>query len=805
MFKNYIFTAFRNFRRNWFYSFLNILSLAIGITCVILISLYVADELSYDKVHKNHDRIHRLESHFLVKEQEDYFALTPFPLASMLAEEIPEIESYCRFMNISRGSDILYEYNGKKFQENETFYADSTLFTMFTHEFVKGTPEHALSRPFTVVITEELADRLFGDEDPIGKSVKMENRDDYEVTGVIKNLPENMHLQFKCALSMETLLSDQNFALRNNHPNALWNVQVYSYIMLRKGTDIKAVHEKFQVFYKEVMEATGKALNISFELLTSPLTDIHFHSKVDWDLETGNFSYIIIFIAIAFFLIFIACINYMNMATARSVKRAKEIGMRKVVGAVKGQIAAQFMVEAFLTALSALIISLVFVELLLPEFNFLTAKSFEFSEILTPYFLGLMFAIVVLTGLVSGSYPAFYLSAFDPISVLKSGNMKGKGGFLRKLLVVVQFTISTSMIIATLIVALQLNYLRTKDLGFQKENIVVTSVRDTLIINRIEYVLEELRKHPDIEDVATAYMLPGTGGAGKLVMKLETDDGFTERPLNFYYIDYHCMDLLGIELLYGRQFDENIQSDDSTAFIINETAAKTFGWGDNALEKRIQFGIGGPRPMRDGRVIGVVKDFNYQSLHNKVEPILLIPVDMGNRIAIKLKGRNVNETINFMNSIWESISPRPMDYFFMDQKLDKYYRTEKNLSIMFTYLSALSILISCLGLLGLSSYIIAQRTKEIGIRKVFGATNGNIIVTLVKNFIQLVSIGCVLAVVISYFLMYKWLESFIYSVKIPFYVFILGILISMAIAVITILFHAVKASNTNPADSLLYE
>ncbi len=767
--------------------------------------MYVADELSYDKVHKNHDRIHRLESHFLVKEQEDYFALTPFPLASMLAEEIPEIESYCRFMNISRGSDILYEYNGKKFQENETFYADSTLFTMFTHEFVKGNPEHALSRPFTMVITEELSDRLFGDEDPIGKSVKMENRNDYEVTGVIKDLPENMHLQFKCALSMETLLSDQNFAIRNNHPNALWNVQVYSYIMLREGTYIKAVHDKFQVFYKDVMEATGKALNISFELLTTPLSEIHFHSKLDWDLETGNLSYIIIFIAIAFFLIFIACINYMNMATARSVKRAKEIGMRKVVGAVKGQIAAQFMVEAFLTALSALVLSLVFVELLLPEFNFLTAKSFEFSEILTPYFLGLMLAIVVLTGLVSGSYPAFYLSAFDPISVLKSGNMKGKGGFLRKLLVVVQFTISTSMIIATLIVALQLNYLRTKDLGFEKENIVVTSVRDTLIINRIDFVLDEFRKHPDIEDVATAYMLPGTGGAGKLVMKLETDDGFTERPLNFYYIDYNCMDLLGIELLYGRQFDKNIQSDDSTAFIINETAAKTFGWGDNALEKRIQFGIGGQRPMRDGRVIGVVKDFNYQSLHNKVEPILLIPVDMGNRIAVKLKGRNVNETINFMNSIWESISPRPMDYFFMDQKLDKYYRTEKNLSIMFTYLSALSILISCLGLLGLSSYIIAQRTKEIGIRKVFGATNGNIIVTLVKNFIQLVSIGCILAVVISYFLMYKWLESFIYSVKIPFYVFLLGILISMAIAVLTILFHAVKASNTNPADSLLYE
>jgi putative ABC transport system permease protein len=819
MLKNYIITAWRNITKDKFYTFLNITGLAIGLIATFFIFLYIIDELNYDKSHVNYARIYRLESHFVINGKDDYFAVTQIPLAPTLKDEYPEIEEYVRLAPVGT---MFMKYGEREFQEDSIYFADSTIFKVFTHPFIAGDPATALSRPYSMVLTETQALKYFGQDNPIGKSVKTLEGANYEITGVIKDLPGNLHMRFDGLISAATF-REQVGAERFNDRSAgaFWNVGIYSYIMLKEGADIQSILDKSTAFYDKYMKSLGDQINGSFTLMAKPLARIHHYSSdLGYDQPGGNIKYVYVFALVAILILVIACINYMNLATARSARRSKETGMRKIAGAQRQLLIRQFIIESLVIAFFSTILALIIGRIMLPYFNMIANKTLSFSLLLSPLILFSIASLTILVGFFSGSYPAFYLSSFDPVKVIKGQNdTKGGNGLLRKVLVVFQFTISVMMITGTFIVSSQLNYMQNGDLGFNKTDLMVMEMRDTTFKKSLESFKQELLKNPDIKGVAFSNGNPGYN-MGIQVMRIEGDSGaMVERAINNYFIDYNYLDLMGIELIAGRNYNQSMPSDLSKAFIINETAARKFGWVDtlggpvknyeSALGKRFQYGYNPDGSFqRDGQIVGVVKDFHYGSMRNPIDPIVLLITD-NNQIKfyanIRLNSQNKQKSISYIDQVRTQFKDQyPFQYKFIDENLRNFYQGEKRIGMLAKTFALLTIIIAALGLLGLSSFLTQSRTREIGIRKISGASPNSIVMMFTREFSVWIILSNIIAAPVALIVLNKWLQSFTYKTEIHFWIFLLGLVISLLVALLTVSLRVLRAASLNPSEAVRY-
>ena len=808
MFKNYLLSLYRNISRNKFYSSLNILGLSLGLSAAIFILLYVQDELSYDKYNEKHERIYRIESDFTISGKHDHFAIVPTPMGPALKIEYPEVESFCRMFEAGTTN---FKAGEKSFEEAYFYFSDSTIFDIFTYEMILGDPKTALTDPKTIVLSEKIAKKYFGDENPMGQFMTSESGRTYQVTGVIKNQPSNSHLRFDALISGMSIAEDVGVDQFNSmEPGRFWNIGVYTFILLQENASMQSIHDKFQPFYDKYMKPVGDQINANFNLMSTPLAETHFRKGLGAELPTGNKAYIVIFSSVAIFLLLIAAINYMNMATARSSNRAKEVGIRKVMGAYRQQLIRQFLSESVALAVIALLIAILIVTILLPDFNQLADKQLSFNLKSNPLVFIIIVLITFFTGLVSGSYPAFYLSSFLPVRVLKGKvSRTGKGGnLLRRVLVVIQFFIATFMIIGTIVISSQIRYMKNKDLGFDKENLVVMSIQDTTFRKKTETFKKELLLNPNIISATNSTGVPGEINWIQ-VLKFEQEDQMEDHTIMLAQTDYDFTDVLGLEFVQGRNFDKNMGTDAMEAIIINEAAVKEFGWDENPIGKKIHWGWeldgSGGRIMK---VIGVVKDFHFRSLHNPIEPVcFFLAEEPVWRFTCRIKPENQKETIAFIESKWNEFNnQRPFDYHFLEQNMDDMYQAEEKISSIIMIAAILTIFIALLGLLGLSSFVAEQRTKEIGIRKVVGASVTDILNLLYREFALLIGIAFIIAVPVAWWRLDIWLnDSFVYHQSMQVIWFVLAGLISFTIGLATISYYILRAATGNPVDAIKYE
>lgn len=807
MFTNYVLSAIRNFKKNRFYSIINILGLSLGITAVAFIVLYITEEMGYDKHFTNHETIYRLESDFSINGKHDKFAVTSMPLGQAYKLEMPEVKSYTRF--IQNDNEVI-KYGEKEFYEKKVFLADSTAPVMFSLNFIEGNPATSLTQPFTVIISESIAKKYFGDQPAYGKTITTGDKRSYKVTGVFEDLPLNTHMPFDILMSMEslaTIFGQEQF--RSMDAERFWNVNAYTFIKVDKPEDIESILKNSQArVYNKYMKSVGDQLNATFALMATRLDKIHHSTTLAGDFPAGNKSYLYLMGLVGLMILILAAINYMNLATARATKRAREIGLRKVSGADRLMLAWQFITESVVLSTIALIISFGLIQLLLPFFNDMADKQLKLDFFSNPQIYLLITGIALLSGLFSGIYPALYLSSFQPSNVLKGKiNIGRQSGWLRKGLVTFQLIITVIMITGTIIIYNQLNFMRNADLGFDKENVMVINVQDTTFMKKIKPFREELMENPNVVATAMSFAVPG-GGNGVQLMKVEKDGQMKEFVLNTIGGDHEFIDLLGLEFVKGRNFDRNMKTDDTAAVIVNEATVRALEWGDQPLGKRINrdFDING-KGGHDLKVIGVVKDFHFTSLHNKVEPMMMfIPNFPVNILTVRLKPGSSENTINFIKSKWESFgNDRPFDYTFLDENFDNKYSAEAKLGKVFATFAILSIVIALMGLIGLSSFVTAQRTKEIGIRKVLGASMEGIIGLLYKESLVLVLIACAVALPVSYYLISNWLDNYAYHISLSWVSFLLSTLTAIFVCIASVSYHTLSAANSDPVRSIKYE
>jgi putative ABC transport system permease protein len=807
MLKNYLLTAYRNLMKSKVYSGLSILELAVGFAAAIFILLYAQNELGYDKHFQNHENIYRIQSVFNIKDHEDRFAVTALPLGPAFVQEFPEVSQMVR---LAQMPTILIRFDNKEFYEDDFYYVDSTMFDIFSHEFVFGNPEQVLDDIGSVVLTESISQKYFGNINPVGQMMETDAGFPIKVTGVIRDVPENSHLRFGGLVSLISAVRNNPQLLHSLDPNMFWNVNVMTYIRLHEGSSPEGIYTSFPMFFEKYMKSLGDQLNATFRPVLTPLAKVHLQGGFQSDLPVGNKSYIYIFALAGIFILMLAIINYMNMATARSVSRSREVGIRKVAGAHRGQLIMQFLTESVLMALAAFVIALAAVQLLLPNFNQLVDKNLSLNLVENPGLFLLIVGIVLLVGLISGSYPAFYLSSVKPSAVIKGvlPSGKGRGSLVRKVLVVYQFWIAIAMLISTMVISSQMDYIRQKDLGFDKENLLFVQMQDSSFRNKHEAFGRELLTNPAITGVSNTSGLPGLSEA-KIIMRTETDEGWDEKVLMLLQTDYNYLDVMGMRLVEGRNFDRSMATDGEQAAIINLAAARSLGWTDQALGKRIHFnfetdGSGG----RMLKVIGLVADFHGTSLHNPIEPfIIIIGQTPGFTMAVRFNGSQQKQAIEHMQQVWLNYAvDKPFDYRLLSTELEKQYSNEQKTSILFAIASAISIFIALLGLLSLSAYTAEQRTKETGIRKVLGASPVDLALLLYRSFIILIALAFVLAVAPTWFVLNWWLESnFAFHTDVNWTTFILAGVLAFAAGLIAISYQLFKVIRNNPVEAIQYE
>ena len=793
MIKNLFLVAIRNFKKDKGYNLLNVLGLAIGITFSLLLIFYVIDELSYDKYHKNADRIFRVVSYVNEPENKMKWASTQFPLGPTLKKDYPEVEQSARFVGADRAQ---YKHGDKEFYEEKIFYADSNLFQIFTYKFLEGNAATALMEPHSMVLTKSLAEKYYGKgNNAVGQSLEDNSGETYKITAVVEDVPKNSHIIFNGLISVNTLPADfsDNWGQFN----------YYTYVLLRPNTNKEAFEKKLLPMYDKYMASIFAKSNIKIHYGVQPVTSIHLHSDMQGEPEElGSMSYIWIFSAVALFMLIIACINYMNMATARSARRAKEIGIRKVAGSTKSQLVAQFLSESVLLTIISLLISLVGIYFLLPFFNTLSGKFISFGSLFNVTTLLILFAIVLFVGLLGGSYPAFYLAKFQPLTVLKGTLAKSSSNVvLRRTLVVVQFSISMVMLICTLVVYNQLQYMQNKDLGFNKEHVLsVAANGNGDMRGKVSSFQNEIRKNPGIISVSAAQASPG-GGINFNLFSVETKTGFVDKGIDTYGIDENYLDNLNIKLVKGRNFTG--LSDTLHSMLVNESMAKDLGW-DEPIGKRVKFP--GDTSGRYYEVVGVIKDFHVKSLYNPIAPLLLNYRPNSRVVQVKLAAANIPATISSMEKTWKTIFPElAFEYKFLDQDFNSQYAADQKRGKIFTSFSTLTIIITCLGLLGLIAFTTEQRRKEISIRKVMGAGTTHIVSLITKNFVLLVLLSCVIAFPVAYYFMHKWLDVFPYKEGLKLSTFLLSALVVLVITMLTVGFHTIKVALSNPVKSLKTE
>lgn len=802
MFISYLKIALRNLYKHKLYTLINMSGLAIGIASFILIWLYIFDELSFDRYHRNADNIYRLVNVYDFEGVGENSASCPFPVAWTLKNEYPGmIKNVTRVFN-RQAPRTLIRRDENVFNERRFFFGDSTFFEMFSHQFVMGDVNHALDEINAVVITESTAEKYFGEENPMGQTLRFENMLDLKVTGVIKNVPNNSHFIFDFMASISTV---KQFYGGRMPRTWVWN-PCWTYFELDDAA-APLLEKEFPGFVQKYFYDAEKE---SVSMYLQPMVDIHLKSKLDYEIEpNNNITYIRILGAIAFFLLIIAIINYLNLATATSAGRAGEIGVKKVFGAQRIQLVYQFLFESILVSFMALLVSLVIIEILLPSMNLFSGKNLHLDLLLNPVYAVSVIGIGLGVGILAGFYPAFFLSSFDPIAIMKSKLIEGtKSGMARKVLVVIQFTISIILIIITLSIFHQTQFLKNADTGFNSQNVVVLPVNGTPITRNYENFKDELLQNPNVINI-TAF--DDILGVAHNTHEFRPEN-YAEDKWQFYpalVIRYDFLKTFEIELLAGRAYDEKMKTDPAKGMLINEAMVKHMGWESNEVAIGKKFSsLGG-----EERVIGVFKDFNVTSLHEASGPFVLNIKEnpFGVRfflkyVAIKISEKNQKETIAYLEKKWNEVETgRPFEYFFLDEELTQLYKDEEVLGQFSLVLTAIIILIAALGLFGLAAFMTEKRMKEIGIRKVFGADEQSLIKLLSMEFVKLVSVAIIIAWPVSYWLIDEWFNFFAHNAGIDYMNFIWGALIAFVLAMLIASSRAYLASKANPVDIIKYE
>lgn len=796
MLKNLIKISLRNIVRDKAYSVINVAGLTIGITCSLLLLMYIVDELSYDRYHVKADQLYRIVSD--IKEPDDAFtwASTQMPLADELRNNYPEVIHAVRFFDMARD---LFKVGENEFYESNFKFADSTVFDTFSYTFIAGDPATALDQPLSIVITESIARKYFGDPASALNQAMHANRrqEDFKVTGVIRDVPLNSHFRFDAVISRSS---------RAQFTGAWGGFGVTTYIELPKEYDLSKMQESLDKIVKEKVDPIFERVGVKVKYRLQPIASIHLHSKIQDEAEAGgDISYIYIFGAIAAFMLLIACINYMNLATARSANRAREVGLRKVMGSQRSLLMSQFLTESVLMVLFALLISLALIYLILPEFNVLANKQLTFTYLMQPVIAFGIGGIILFAGIVGGSYPAFYLSGFNPVDVLK-GKLAGRGGsvLFRKSLVVLQFALSIFMLVSTLVVFDQLKFLREKDLGFNKENVVRLNLSTRDMMRQAGVLVERLKTLPEVVAVGKANSSPGEG-IGKGLMQVEDADGkMVDRGVDLFAADYDFVDALGMKIVTGRNFSRDNPGDTTNSALVNEAMVRRMNWKD-PLGRRFEFGGGQGNPPQVRRVVGVIRDYNQNSLYDEIEPLMVLLNERVNYIFVRLAPGDVRQSMQALEKYWKETYPEaPFEYAFLDQDLDSQYKADEKRSQIFTAFSGLTIVIACLGLLGLAAFTTEQRTKEIGVRKVVGASVSGLVVLVSREFFVLVGVGMVLSFPAAWYFTNTWLANFAYRVPIngEWPTFLLAALLGFVVTFATVGFHVVRAARANPVYAL---
>lgn len=805
MLNHYYRVALRHLRRHKLFSSINVVGLALGMACCLLIVRFVQDELAYDRFHKQADRIYRLTREATYPDEVKQWANTAAAPGPALEAEFASVEESVRFMR-SHPRRVLVGRGEQRFYEDNVLWADASVFDVFSYPLLRGDPATALVEPFTVVLTQAMARKYFGDADPIGQTLSIRGftENDYTVTGILGDIPAQTHLPFDllASLSGEMSLYPMLFAGEGQWTNSL----CYTYVMLREGASLDALEARLADFARRHMGAYAASRGFEPGFHLEPLTDIHLRSDVGQQWEAGgSLSSLYLFAMIGAFILVIACINYMNLATARASQRAREIGMRKVAGASRLQLIRQFIGEAVFYTLLAFVLAVVFAELLVPVLNDLTGKALAVDHLQDAPFAALLLALSIGVGVLAGSYPAFVLSAFRPVDVLKGRPAGPRGGQgLRKGLVVFQFALSSMLIAGTLVIYRQLDYMRGQDLGFDREQVVVMPIRGEAMRAGYETIKEALRRHPGVMGVTAAAGVPGDLRLiDRFTVRPAGGDESQQRPMYVVGVDHDFIEVMGLDLVTGRGFSRDFPTDVAEAFVINEAAARALGW-DDPVGRRLTLEEG------DGKtatVVGIVKDFHLASLHQEVEPAVLhIWPQRLTSLAVRLGANDMEGVLGFLEAEWRRHVPgEPFEYFFLDEHFSRQYASEVRLGKIFGYFALLAVCIACLGLLGLVAFMVERRRKEVGVRKVLGASVASITALLVREFVLLVLVALPLAIPLAYVGMDRWLEHFAYRIELSAGIFLAAGLIALLVALAAVSGQAVRAALADPVRTLRYE
>lgn len=807
MLKNYLKTAFRNLVKNKFYSSINIIGLAAGLATCMLILLYVLDELSYDKYNKNSARIFRVNNEVKFGDNHFDLAVAPALMGSTMVKDFPEVEQYTRLrwyggFRVKKGNQNI--------QEERVGYADSSFFDVFTLQVIAGNAKTALIEPHSLVITEKVAKKYFNTTDAVGKTMLINDTGNYKVTAVIENIPAQSHFNFDIFVPM---IEDRD-SNGDNWLSENWN----TYVLLRKNADVKRLESQLDGFIEKYTGPMLKSVlnqgmdefkkNGGFvKASLTPLADIHLHSNKMAEIDgNGNAQFVYIFSAIAVLILLIACVNFMNLSTARSANRAKEVGVRKVLGSLKKNLVAQFLTESMLISLIALVFALLIAWLLIPYFNQLAGKEIHTKILFQPSMLLSLIGLIIVVGLLAGSYPAFFLSAFQPIDVLK-GKLAGgfKRSWLRNSLVVFQFSISIILIFGTVVIYNQLNYIHTKDIGYNRNKVLIINNTSALGEQAATF-RNELLQVSGVQNATMSGFLP--------VNYYRSNDAFFTSPaldqktaisLQNWAVDEKYVPTLGIQVVEGRNFSPEFLTD-SNAIVINEAAAKFLATKDILNKKLYNFKDATLKSLNEWHIIGIIKNFNFSSLRDVITPLALKLGKDNSNISVRINAANTNGVIDQIKNKWQSMAAgQPFNYSFMDEDFNRLYTTEQRTGKIFITFAVLAILIASLGLFGLITYAAEQRVKEIGIRKVLGASVGHIAGMLSKDFLKLVLLSSAISFPLAWWAMHKWLQDFAYRVSISWWVFAVAGLLALFIALATISFQAIKAALANPVKSLRTE
>ncbi len=805
MWKNHLLIAWRTLKRDKLFAALNIIGLAIGIVACMLIYIYVQDELSYDAHHRKADRIFRIQAHYQFGDTKDDFGITPFPIVEALLQEYPDIAAGVSLFQLG---ETTLEYEGRPYTAEFGHNADTSTFRVFDFTFTHGGPD-ALDGPDNIVIMQEMATRMFGTEDPIGKLVTRHGRT-LKVAGVIDEKAGNTHIPLGVFMSRLGMPPQAREQLGQS-----WgNNSCFNYLVLAPGVDEHAFQGKMDAFVEKYIiprwGGQGFKGRITFNL--EPLRAVHFNNDLIYDTpKKGNKTYVTLFAIVAVLILAIACINYINMSTADATRRAKEVALRKVSGAQRGQLVAQFIGGSVMIAVIAIVVALMLLWLALPAFNGITGKEIGMGYLLQGSFVGIVSLIIIAIGVLAGSYPAFFLSRFPPQLLLKEGVVSGAGkGQVRKLLMGVQFAIALFMVVGTLAVFAQLHWLRSNDMGFRKENLLSITMpsppgQDTLAWDALRPVKQELMREGFVTGAAYTQNLPGESG-GRWVLRVETPEGRIDKPMPVMNVDPDFPGLLGLELVAGRMFDPAIPSDNDRAVVVNESAVKAFGWSDPLAEK-----LYAPDDSSDVelKVIGVVKDFHYTSLHTPIEPLAMFQGDRRygvQNLVLRLAPGDVGAQLAALQTRWKEL--RPNDHFeaaFLTDTIAQLYQAEDDLYRIFTAFAVLTILLTVMGLYGLAYFTARQRTREIGIRRVMGAPLFDIVLRLNREFVVLLVVAMLVAFPLAFYAIGRWLESFAYHTSISPALYAAALLITLLVTILTVTVQAYRAAVADPVASLRYE